>query len=154
MPEIDIVIGGRTYRVACDPGEEAHLTSAARLIDLEAEALRKTAGSVPESRLMLMSALIIADRLNGAEARLRSAEETLRDSEAALRAADAQLRNGRDTDPEEGMAGASSSEPAQRQAGRDQPNLFADDLVDEAMDLLEQTAVRLEALADKVPPDA
>ncbi|MEM8742053.1 MAG: cell division protein ZapA [Pseudomonadota bacterium] len=148
MPEIDIAIAGRSYRVACDPGEEAHLTAAARLIDLEAEALRRTAGSVPESRLMLMSALIIADRLNSTEARLRSAEETLRDSEAALRAADAQLRNGVDV-------AASSAEREDRlgdRPSRDQRNLFADDIADDALDLLERTASRLEALADKVAP--
>ncbi|MEM9049160.1 MAG: cell division protein ZapA [Pseudomonadota bacterium] len=152
MPEIDIAIAGRTYRVACDPGEETHLTAAARMIDLEADALRKTAGSIPESRLMLMSALIIADRLNSTEARLRSAEETLRDSEAALRAADQRLRNDQGLAPTN-LVATDTTDAASR-GPRDQRNLFADDMVDEAIDLLEQTAERLEALAEKAAPEA
>lgn len=155
MPELDISIAGRSYRVACDPGEEAHLNAAARAIDIEAEALRKAAGSVPESRLMLMSALIIADRLNSTEARLRSAEETLRDSETALRSADAQLRSARERDaeparPEPSRQEAARPDPVRPEAR--QPNLFAEDLSEDAFALLEETADRLEQLAGKVAP--
>ena len=39
MPEVDIHIGGRTFQVACQPGEEQFLQSAAALLDNEAQAL-------------------------------------------------------------------------------------------------------------------
>ncbi|GIX13173.1 MAG: hypothetical protein KatS3mg118_1132 [Paracoccaceae bacterium] len=137
MPEIEISIAGRNYRVACGPGEEQHLNAAARVIDIEAEALRRANGAIPESRLMLMSALIIADRLNGTEARLRALEETLQDTQRKLRISEAKLRE------------AAASPPARP---RDQANLFADDLAEDAIALLEQTADRLERLADRVAP--
>ena len=39
MPEVPIQIGGRTFNVACQEGEEHFLHSAASLLDNEAKAL-------------------------------------------------------------------------------------------------------------------
>ena len=36
MPEIDITIGGRSFAVACQPGEEHFLRTAAQMLDAEA----------------------------------------------------------------------------------------------------------------------
>ena len=35
MPEIQVNIGGRSFDVACAPGEEAHLQKAAKMLDTE-----------------------------------------------------------------------------------------------------------------------
>ncbi len=82
MPELDISIGGRAFQVACQPGEEQFLRAAAALLDAEAAPLVGQAGRMPESRLLLMAGLMLADRFAGIEEQLRRAEARLRDLES------------------------------------------------------------------------
>lgn len=82
MPEVDLTIGGRPFRVACQDGEEPFLEAAARALDTEASAIVAQAGRIPETRMLLMAGLMVADRLAGLEERLRTAEERLRLQEA------------------------------------------------------------------------
>lgn len=77
MPEIEINIGGRTFEVACQPGEEHYLESAAAMLGTEAEALVSQTGRLPEARMLLMSGLMLADRTAGVEDRLKIAEDEL-----------------------------------------------------------------------------
>lgn len=82
MPELDISIGGRNFQVACQPGEEPFLRAAAALLDNEAAPLISQAGRMPESRLLLMAGLMLADRFAGIEDQLRRAEARLHDLES------------------------------------------------------------------------
>ncbi len=95
MPEVSIEVAGRTYRVGCGEGEEAHLDGLARVIDGEAGKLSRSMGQMTEGRLMLMSALMIADRLTEAEAALAAAERRAVNAEklAETRAAPSDLFN-------------------------------------------------------------
>ena len=74
MPEVTIEVAGRRYRVGCGEGEETHLMRLAHRIDVEATSLSGKMGQMPESRLMLMSALMLADKLTDAEASCADAE--------------------------------------------------------------------------------
>lgn len=74
MPEIEILIGGRSFEVSCQPGEESFLLTAAELLDAEAMALSSQIGRMPETRMLLMAALMLADKTAGLEDRLRGAE--------------------------------------------------------------------------------
>ena len=76
MAEVEIRIGGRPFMVACQPGEEAYLESAARLLDVEASALVQQLGKMPESQMLLMAGLMLADKTAGLEERLRGAPGT------------------------------------------------------------------------------
>jgi len=89
MPEETITIGGKNFEVACQPGEEQFLQSAAAMLDTEAQALITQIGRLPEARMLLMAGLMLADKTAGAEDRLRAAEEEV----AQLRAEVTQLRN-------------------------------------------------------------
>jgi cell division protein ZapA len=71
MPEVSISIGGRSYAVACQPGEEALLRSAAAVIDTEAQSLLAQVGRMPEPKMLLMAALMVADRLTAQQQELR-----------------------------------------------------------------------------------
>ncbi len=62
MPEVTIVIGGRNFEVACREGEEHFLASAAAMLDEEARTLQDSIGRVPESKMLLMSGLMLADK--------------------------------------------------------------------------------------------
>jgi len=77
MPEVDIHIGGRTFQVACQEGEEKFLLSAAGLLDNEAQSLADALGRMPEARMLLMAGLMLADKTAGLEEELRAAEEKL-----------------------------------------------------------------------------
>lgn len=68
MPEVTVDVAGRTYRLGCADGEEAHLVRLAELVDTEAQRLHRKIGQMTEGRLMLMSALMLADKLTEADA--------------------------------------------------------------------------------------
>ncbi|MEM7189864.1 MAG: cell division protein ZapA [Pseudomonadota bacterium] len=74
MPEVNIEVAGRSYRVGCGEGEEAHLTRLAQIVDAEASALARQMGQVSEGRLMLMAALMVADKLAEAQTAQGAAE--------------------------------------------------------------------------------
>ena len=84
MPEVTIEVGGRTFKVACQDGQEAFLKSAAQLVDTEARALSEQVGRLPESQMLLMASLMLADRVAGSDERLRLSEEKLRAREARI----------------------------------------------------------------------
>lgn len=88
MPDETITIGGKSFEVACQPGEEHFLQSAARLLDAEARTLLSQIGRLPEARMLLMSGLMLADKIAGLEDRVARAEEDA----AAARAEAERLR--------------------------------------------------------------
>ncbi len=60
MPEVEIEIGGRTFEVACQDGEEHYLHAAAKMLDEEASVLSAQIGRIPETRMLLMARLMLA----------------------------------------------------------------------------------------------
>lgn len=82
MPEVNIQIGGRTFAVACQEGEEHFLQSAASLLDNEAKTLMDQIGRLPESRMLLMAGLMLADKHAGAEDQMKSMEDKIAQQEA------------------------------------------------------------------------
>ncbi len=63
LAELDIEINGRTYRVACEDGEEDRLIQLSEHLNQHAVNLASSVGSVGETKLMLMAALLIGDEL-------------------------------------------------------------------------------------------
>lgn len=82
MPEVTIQIGGRPFNVACQEGEEHFLYSAAELLDAEAKALMDQIGRLPESRMLLMAGLMLADKHAGFEDQVRALEDKIAQQEA------------------------------------------------------------------------
>jgi cell division protein ZapA len=75
MPEVEIKIGGRSFDVACQEGEEQYLHAAAKMLDNEAEVLAQQVGRIPEARMLLMAGLMLADKTAGLEDKLRETED-------------------------------------------------------------------------------
>ncbi|MBB04301.1 cell division protein ZapA [Pseudooceanicola sp.] len=75
MPELEILIGGRAFEVACQEGEEHYLQTAAEMLNIEAQTLIAQTGRIPEARMLLMSGLMLADRTAGVEDRLKLMED-------------------------------------------------------------------------------
>lgn len=86
MPQIEITVGGRQFEVACQPGEEATLRSAAGILDAEARVLAEQLGRVPEARMLLMAGLMLADKASGLEDRLNEAQARVAELEARIAA--------------------------------------------------------------------
>lgn len=88
-------IGGRPYRLACNPGEEPHLTSLAQLVDARIGEMRGAFRDIDDQRIVVMAALSVADDLVGAqrkaEAREHEAAGALALEQAARRAAEARV---------------------------------------------------------------
>jgi cell division protein ZapA len=63
MAEVDLLIAGRTYQVACRDGEEDTLRAAARLVDAKSREALAGLGTLSESRQLLFAALLLADQL-------------------------------------------------------------------------------------------
>ena len=73
MPEVDVVINGRSYRVACEVGQEERLSGLAAYIDDRVETLVSSLGQIGDTRLLVMTGLMIADELAEAYATLSEA---------------------------------------------------------------------------------
>ena len=66
MAQVSVTINGRNYRIACDDGQEAHLTKLAEYIDKRVVELVEAVGQIGDTRLMVMAGLLIADELSDA----------------------------------------------------------------------------------------
>jgi cell division protein ZapA len=88
MPELILEIGGRMFEVACEPGQEASLERAGRLLDTEAVRIAD-AGRSTEKRMLLLAGLMLADTMTGIQEQLRQTEERLRHAEERVRIAEA-----------------------------------------------------------------
>ena len=74
MAQVTVTIAGKTYRMACGDGEEAHLEQLGRLIDGKIEGLKKNFGEIGDQRIIVMTALTLADELVEAQNRLEELE--------------------------------------------------------------------------------
>ena len=89
MAQVIVTINGRQFRMACEDGQEEHLTRLAHDFDQRIGELRAKFGEIGDTRLTVMAALTIADQLFEAVGRIRKLEGELATREdAAVSAAD------------------------------------------------------------------
>ena len=81
MPELEIIIGGRSFFVSCRAGEEHFLNAAAKMLDSEAEPILQAMGRLPEARMLLMAGLMLADRTASVEDENRALKAKLAELE-------------------------------------------------------------------------
>jgi len=73
MTQVDISINGRSYAIACDDGQEAHVARLARYLDQKVSTLAKSVGQVGDARLLVMASLQIVDELVETDQALKQA---------------------------------------------------------------------------------
>jgi cell division protein ZapA len=83
MAQVKVTISGKTYRMACDDGEEAHLSDLAERLDRSIEHLRQRFGEIGDQRLTVMAAITLADQQAEAERRLAAVEVEVADNDDA-----------------------------------------------------------------------
>jgi cell division protein ZapA len=74
MNFVNVTIGGRQYRLACEPGQEQRLTKLATNLEDLVGQLRGKFGEVGDQRLIVMAALTLADELYDARQKVSRLE--------------------------------------------------------------------------------
>ena len=64
MGQVTVDINGRSYEIACDDGQEAHLARLSKYIDKRVAELVDSVGQIGDARLLVMASLLIADELS------------------------------------------------------------------------------------------
>jgi cell division protein ZapA len=75
MANVVVTVAGRPYTMQCPDGEEAHLQELAGLLDGEVTRIRQSVGSIGDIRLLVMSGLMVADRLSESLHKIAALEE-------------------------------------------------------------------------------
>ncbi len=63
MAQVDLVVNGRDYTVACDDGQEDHLRRLAAYLDKRVGELSASMGQIGDARLLVMAGLLVSDEL-------------------------------------------------------------------------------------------
>ena len=77
MSQVNVTINGRQFRMACEDGQEDHVTDLARDLDARIEGLRAKFGEIGDTRLTVMAALTLADQLSETKEKLQRLEPEL-----------------------------------------------------------------------------
>ena len=76
MSQVTIQIGGRSFDVVCQEGEESYLKTAAAMLDQEAQKLESSGARITGSRMLLMAGLLLADRTAASEEKLSKSDKS------------------------------------------------------------------------------
>ncbi|MBE1236068.1 cell division protein ZapA [Phaeovibrio sulfidiphilus] len=77
MPTLPIQINGKTYRIACEDGQEEHLVRLGQYVDHRCRQLLSSVGHVHENLMFVMVSLLIADELSDVSAELHDLRKAL-----------------------------------------------------------------------------
>ncbi len=95
MALVGVKINGKDYQLACDDGQEQHVFELSQELDSRMQQIIAQVGQAPENMLFLLSALMLADEMNEAQAEVRALEREvtklardLRDERAGPKAPD------------------------------------------------------------------
>lgn len=77
MPQVAVQINGKTYRMACDEGQEAHLLDLAQRFDRYINQLKGSFGEIGDQRLTVMAGVMVTDELAETQHKLRGLEAEL-----------------------------------------------------------------------------
>ena len=77
MAQVSVIISGKTYRMACDDGQEEHLGELAERLDQTIERLRGEFGEIGDQRLTVMAAITMADQQAEAVRRISALEDKI-----------------------------------------------------------------------------
>ena len=85
MAQVTVTIDGKAYRMACEEGQEAHLSDLSSQFDRYVSHLKSQFGEIGDLRITVMAGIMVMDELSETNRRLKALEQ-----EVAL------LRSGQD----------------------------------------------------------
>lgn len=74
MPEVNVEINGRKYRMACEEGQQQHLIGLAQRFNSQVEGLKGVVGEIGDNRLTVMAGIAVVDELAEAERKIKALE--------------------------------------------------------------------------------
>ena len=77
MAQVTVTIDGKTYRMACDEGQEEHLIDLAQRFDRYVGHLKDSFGEIGDQRLTVMSGIMVMDELAELQKRVRGMESEI-----------------------------------------------------------------------------
>ena len=92
MANVVVTVAERPYTMQCPDGEEAHLRELASLLDSEVMRIKQSVGSIGDIRLLVMSGLMVADRLSEAIHKIEALEEQVQGLRETRNLAQTQLK--------------------------------------------------------------
>lgn len=87
--QVVVTIAGKSYRLACEDGDEARLSALAQTFDATVDELRSSFGEVGDTRLAVMAGLVMTDRLGEATTKVDQMTAQVSELQAALSLAQA-----------------------------------------------------------------
>ena len=84
MPDLKVVIGGRNFNISCNPGEESAAEESASFLDQEAELVQEQLGRLSEDKMLLLSGLLLGDKIRALRHEQSALEERLRTTQSEL----------------------------------------------------------------------
>jgi cell division protein ZapA len=70
MPEVNVEINGKKYRMACEPGQEQHLLGLAGEFNRRVETFKQVFGEIGDIRLTVMAGIALIDELAIADGKI------------------------------------------------------------------------------------
>lgn len=70
MPEVNVEINGKKYRIACEPGQEDHLLGLANDFNQRVESMKSVFGEIGDIRLTVMAGIALLDEFADAERKI------------------------------------------------------------------------------------
>ncbi|MGZ5862846.1 MAG: cell division protein ZapA [Methyloceanibacter sp.] len=95
MGQVSITLNGRTYRLECGAGEEAHLIALAEYLGSSVDTMKRKFGQVGDDRLILMAALIVTDELWEVRRQMQELKTAMTELRRDKSAADESLKSKR-----------------------------------------------------------
>ncbi len=92
MANVVVTVADRPYTMQCPDGEEDHLRELAQLLDTEVTRIKQSVGSIGDIRLLVMSGLMVADRLSEAIQKIETLEDQVQILREAKNVAQTQLK--------------------------------------------------------------
>jgi len=90
MAQVNLNVNGRVYRMACEDGQEDHVSELGDRFNAAIDELRGAMGEIGDTRLMVMAGILMTDRLDDAERRLATRDQEIQNLRD--RAANAAMR--------------------------------------------------------------
>lgn len=85
MPEVNVEIDGKKYRMACEEGQEKHLEALAERFNRTVIGLKGSFGEIGDNRLVVMAGIAVLDELAEAEDRITALRQDIEDLTTAGR---------------------------------------------------------------------
>jgi cell division protein ZapA len=93
---VSVNINGRSYRMACDEGQEPYLQSLAADVEAHVQQLKGSFGEIGDQRLTVMAAVMVADELAEARRRIKLLETDAATARASRSVAVEELEGAQD----------------------------------------------------------